>query len=112
MATVGVPVAVVGRLYALWRLAGLYGGLPPVGLANGLTDIGLELPASSTMRAWHLAYPVGTAAHTRVYEMRVGAAEVVWVAKAVLPQTKNVMAKSIKNEQVVVAMYFLKKLLL
>jgi hypothetical protein len=42
----------------------------------------------------------------------VGAAEVVWGAKAVLPQIKNVMAKSIKNEQVVVAMYFLKKLLL
>src|SRR2546426_12326948 len=105
MATVGVPVAVVGRLYALWRLAGLYGGLPPVGLASGLTDIGLELPASSTMRAWHLAYPVGAAAHTREYLMCVGAAEAVWDAKAVLPQIKNVMAKSIKNEQIVVAMY-------
>ena len=112
MATVGVPVAVVGRLYALWRLAGLYGGFPPVGSASGLTDNGLELPASSTMRAWHLAYPVGTAAHTCVYVMREGAAEVVWGAKAVLPQIKNVMAISIKNEQVVVAMYFLKKLLL
>jgi hypothetical protein len=76
MATVGVPVAVVGRLYALWRLAGSYGGPPPVGLASGLTDNRLELPASSTMRAWHLAYPVGTAAHARVCMMRMGAAEV------------------------------------
>jgi hypothetical protein len=43
---------------------------------------------------------------------RAGAAEAVWDVKAVLPQIKNAMAKSIKNEPVVVAMNFFKKLLL
>jgi len=112
MATVGVPEAVDGRLYALWRLAGAYGGLPPAWLASGFSDKALELPTSFTMRALHLAYPIGTAEHTCEYVMRVGAAEVVWTAKAVLPQIKKVRVNSIKNEQIVVAMYFLKNLLL
>ena len=42
----------------------------------------------------------------------MGAAEAVWGVNVALPQIKNVMANSIKNEQLVVTMYFLKKLLL
>jgi hypothetical protein len=50
-----------------------------------------------------------------MYEIRAGAFEeagALEAAKAVLPQVKKVRANSIKTEQAVVAMYFLKRFIL
>lgn len=81
----------------------------------GLTDSAWVLPARTATSAVHLACPFATAAHACIYEIRAGVVEeagAVEAAKAVLPQVKKVNAKSIRTEQAVVTMYFLKRFIL
>ena len=94
MATVGVPWAVLGRLYAIWRLAGVK-GRPLEALANGLTNKALELPACTAMRARQLAYPAEAAVHAGAYEtFAVAAGEMMAGVDGELAKADIVLVKA------------------